>query len=149
MVKVLHRLSEDMKVAMKERDKFTLSVIRMLRSELKYAEIAAKQPLNEDQVTEVLARELKKRKDAAAEYAAAGRADTADSLAKEQKIIQNYLPAPLTEGELRNIVSKAVQEVGAQSPADFGKVMGKVMPQVKGKADGNQVSDLVRQLIGK
>lgn len=149
MAEILNRLSLDMKVAMKERNKFTLSVIRMLRSELKYAEIAASSPLSDDQVIDVLARELKKRKDAAVEFAAAGRDETAESLNKELEIIMQYLPEPLTEEQLRDIVADAINETGAKTQADFGKVMGKVMPIVKGRCDGNIVLGLVKQLLNK
>jgi len=149
MAEVLDRLSRDMKVAMKERNKFTLSVIRMMRSELKYAEIAAGSPLTDEQVTEVLAKELKKRKDAAVEFAAAGRDETVESLSREQDIIQQYLPEPLTEEQLRSIVVEAVSFTGAESKADFGKVMSRVMPLVKGRCDGNRVSGLVKQLLDK
>lgn len=149
MAEILDRLSRDMKIAMKGQDKFTLSVIRMLRSELKYAEIAGGAPLSDDQAIEVLARELKKRKESAADFAAAGRTETAENLNREQEIIKQYLPQPLTEEEIRAIVAQAIAETGAQSKGDFGRVMSSVMPQVKGKADGNVVSGLVKQLLDK
>lgn len=149
MADILNRLDRDMKTAMKERNKFTLSVIRMLRSELKNAEIAAGTSLADEQIIEVLARELKKRKDAAVEFAAAGRQETAESLNRELDIIQQYLPEPLTEEQLREIITEAINATGAESKADFGKVMGIVMPKVKGRCDGNMVSGLVRQLLDK
>lgn len=149
MPEILDRLSRDMTAAMKERDKFTLSVIRMLRSELKYAEIAAGSPLTEEQVTEVLARELKKRKDAALEFAAAGRAESAENLNREQIIIKQYLPEPLTEEQVRAIIAESINVVGAQSKADFGKVMARVMPLVKSRCDGSLVSGLVKQMMEK
>lgn len=147
MAEILHRLSRDMKVAMKNHDKFTLSVIRMLRSELNYAEIAEGAPLSDEQALVILARELKKRKEAAAEFAAAGRNETADSLKQEQEIIKQYLPEPLTEEDVRQLVVQAVADTGAKTKGDFGKVMSRVMPLVKGRADGNLVSGLVRQLL--
>jgi uncharacterized protein YqeY len=149
LAEILDRLDRDMKVAMKERDKFTLSVIRMMRSELKYAEIALGSPLADEQVIEVLARELKKREDAAGEFAAAGRAQTAESLNRELDIIMQYLPEPLTEEQLRDIITEAINATGAESKADFGKVMGRVMPQVKGRSDGNMVMVLVKQLLDR
>ncbi|MTI95647.1 MAG: GatB/YqeY domain-containing protein [Firmicutes bacterium] len=149
MVEIINILDQDMKAAMKEKDKFTLSVIRMLRSEIKYAEIAAGSSLNEEQVIDVLSREAKKRRDAAADYVKAGRAETAKNLEQEVAIISRYLPEPLSETELTELVSAAITETGASTPADIGKVMGIVMPQVKGRADGKQVSAFARKLISK
>ncbi|MGI6364390.1 MAG: GatB/YqeY domain-containing protein [Bacillota bacterium] len=148
MADILERLSEDMKAAMKEHDKFTLSVIRMLRSELKYAELAAGAPLSEQEITEVLARELKKRKDAAQEFAKAGRDKTAEDLHREQAIIQKYLPEPFTEQEVRDIIAAVIASAGAQK-SDFGKVMAGVMAQVRGRYDGSLVSKLVKESLDK
>lgn len=149
MAEILDRLNSDMKVALKERNKFSLSVIRMLRSELQYAEIAAGTPLSDEQVIAVLARELKKRQDAAAEFAAAGREETAENLNREQAIIRNYLPEPLTEDQLRELIADVISATGAQSKDDFGKVMARVMPLVRGRCDGNTVSSLVKQILTK
>lgn len=142
---LIEQLAEDMKRAMKARDQFTLSVIRMLRSELQYAQIAAQDPLSEDDVISVISREQKKRKDALAECRAAGRTEAAEKLERELAIISAYLPQPLTEQELMSIIQKAVADTGAASKADLGLVMSHVMPQVKGRADGSLVSRLTKQ----
>jgi len=149
MPDILERLIQDMKEAMKSRDKFTLSVIRMLRSELKYAEIAAGSSLTGEQIIDVLSREYKKRKDAAADFAAAGREDLVLNLVREQDIIKQYLPEPLSEEEVRAIILEAIETSGAQTKADFGKVMATVMPMVKGRCDGSLVSGLVKQMLDK
>jgi len=146
MAEILDRLGRDMKAAMKEQDKFSLSVIRMLRSELNYAEIAAGSPLSDEQILDVLARELKKRKEAEKEFSSAGRAETAENLRREQDIIQRYLPQPLTEEEVRDIVAEAILSIGAEK-SDFGKVMAQVMPRVKGRCDGSLVSKLVQEKL--
>lgn len=146
MANILDKLGQDMKAAMKEHDKFTLSVIRMLRSELQYAEIASGAPLSSQEVTEVLARELKKRKDGAQAFADAGREQAAEDLRREQAIIQLYLPTPLTEQEVRDIIATVITATGAQQ-SDFGKVMAGVMPQVKGRCDGSIVSKIVKELL--
>lgn len=146
MADILEKLSQDMKNAMKEQNKFTLSVIRMLRSELKYAEIAAGAPLSTQEVTDVLARELKKRKDAAQAFAEAGRDQAAENLLREQAIIQLYLPDPFTEQEVRAIIASVIEASSAQK-SDFGKVMAGVMPQVRGRCDGSIVSRLVKEML--
>lgn len=148
MADILERLSQDMKTAMKEQDKFSLSVIRMLRSELKYAEIAAGAPLSDQEIIEILARELKKRKDAAQEFAKAGRDRAVEDLQREQAIIQKYLPEPFTEQEVRDIITSVIAATGAQK-SDFGKVMAGVMAQVRGRCDGSVVSKLVKEILNK
>ncbi len=146
MADILEKLSQDMKNAVKKQNKFTLSVIRMLRSELKYAEIAAGAPLSTQEVTDVLARELKKRKDAAQAFAEAGRDQAAEDLLREQAIIQLYLPDPFTEQEVRAIIASVIEASSAQK-SDFGKVMAGVMPQVRGRCDGSIVSRLVKEML--
>ncbi len=141
------RMNEDMKAAMKAKDKFTLSVLRMLRSEIKNEEIAKKEKLNDEAVVQVLSRELKKRKDAAEEYRKFHREDTAAELDKEAQIILSYLPEQLSEEEITEIVKKAVEKTGAQSKKDMGKVMGEIMPELKGRADGRLVNQIVQSFL--
>ncbi len=151
MSSVLDRLSADMKSAMKERDQFTLSVIRMLRSELQYAQIAAgsDKQLTEQDVLAVLVREQKKRRDAVKEFREADRREAAEKLERELEIIATYLPQPLSDNELREIVQAALEETGASSVAEMGRVMSVVMPKVQGRADGNQVSALVKEFLSQ
>ncbi len=143
-------LTEDMKAAMKAREsgKKRLSVIRMVLSSLKNAEIDKKAELSEDEVIEVLSREVKKRKDALEEYERAGRQDIADGLRDEINILMNYLPEQMSEEEIRRLVREVIDEVKPSGPRDMGKVMGKLMPVVKGKADGKLVNLIVKELIG-
>lgn len=141
------RLNDDMKKAMKEQDKFRLSVLRMLRSSVKNMEIERRKPLDDQEVLDILNREFKQRKESLQEFEKAGRQDLADSLKAEIEIISEYLPTPLSEQELERIVKLTIQEVGASSKADMGKVMGALMPKVKGRADGKQVNQLVQQLL--
>ncbi|CAH8709193.1 GatB/YqeY domain-containing protein [Paenibacillus thiaminolyticus] len=141
------RLNEDMKQAMKSQDKFKLSTIRMVRSAIKNVEIDAKRTLNDDEVLEILGREIKQRKDALQQFESAGRDDLADSLKDEIEILTQYLPAQLSEEEIKEIVQKAIQETGASSKADMGKLMGALMPKVKGRADGKLVNTIVQQYL--
>lgn len=139
------RLNEDMKQAMKSQDKFKLSTIRMVRSAIKNVEIDAKRTLNDDEVLEILGREIKQRKDALQEFENASRFDLVDNVKAEIDILSKYLPAQLSEEEIQVIVRETIQETGATSKADMGKVMGALMPKVKGLADGKLVNAIVQQ----
>jgi uncharacterized protein YqeY len=141
------RLNEDMKQAMKSQDKFRLSVIRMLRSAVKNIEIDQRRALDDGEVLDILSREIKQRKDSLSEFEKAGRDDLAETVKAEIAVIADYLPQQLTEEELRTIVQETVQEVGASSKADMGKVMGALMPKIKGRADGKLVNQLVSQSL--
>jgi len=144
------RLVEDMKVAMKakEEGKVRLSVIRMARAAIKNAEIDKMQEFNDAQVVEVLAREVKIRRDAMAEFAKAGRPEMVKNLEEEIAILMEYLPQQLSEGEIRQLAQEVIAQVGAQGPKDLGKVMGALTPQTKGRADGKLVNQIVRDLLG-
>ncbi|OPA78405.1 aspartyl-tRNA amidotransferase [Paenibacillus selenitireducens] len=141
------RLNEDMKQAMKSQDKFKLSTIRMVRSAIKNLEIDLKRTLNDDEVLEILSREIKQRKDSLQEFNKAGRDDLAVNLHAEIEIISQYLPAQLSEEEIKVIVQQTIQETGASSKADMGKVMSALMPKVKGRADGKLVNQAVQQFL--
>ncbi|NWL86864.1 MULTISPECIES: GatB/YqeY domain-containing protein [unclassified Paenibacillus] len=141
------RLNEDMKQAMKSQDKFKLSTIRMVRSTIKNLEIDLKRTLDDNEVLDILSREIKQRKDALQEFEKAGREDLAASARAEVEIIAVYLPKQLTEEEIKVIVQQTIQETGASSKADMGKVMSALMPKVKGRADGKLVNQAVQQSL--
>jgi len=141
------KLYEEQKEATRARDRFRLSVIRMVRSELQNEAIARKDHLGAEEELAVLTREVKKRKEALAEFAKAGRQDLADDLAKEIEILKKYLPEQLSESELEKMVREVVAESGAVSKQDMGRVMGLLMPRVKGKADGNLVRRMVENIL--
>ncbi|WP_238654590.1 GatB/YqeY domain-containing protein [Paenibacillus piscarius] len=141
------RLNEDMKQAMKSKDKFTLSTIRMVRSTIKYLEIDLKRPLDDNEVLDILSREIKQRKDALQEFEAAGREELAATTKAEIEIIIKYLPEQLSEEEIKVIVQQTIQETGASSKSDMGKLMGALMPKVKGRADGKLVNQVVQQFL--
>ncbi|HWQ43905.1 MAG TPA: GatB/YqeY domain-containing protein [Desulfosporosinus sp.] len=144
------RLVEDMKVAMKakEEGKVRLSVIRMVRAGIRNAEIDGKIEFTDAQVIEVLARELKQRRDELEEFKKADRPETVQALEKEISVLMEYLPQQLSEGEIRQLIQETVTAVGAQGPKDLGKVMGALSPKTKGRADGKTVNLLVRELLG-
>ncbi len=142
------KLLEDYKTAMKAQNKVVLETLRMLRAALKNASLEKRNPLTEDEVSAVLAREVKRRKESLEMYEKGGRSELAEKEADEIKIISAYLPEGLSETELLELISKAVQDAGATGPGDIGKVMAAVMPQVKGRADGKLVQELVRKKLG-
>ncbi|PXW91621.1 hypothetical protein DES38_10447 [Streptohalobacillus salinus] len=143
---LLETLNQDMKDAMRSKDKQKLSVIRMVKASLQNEAIKlGKDTLSEEEELTVLARELKQRKDSLHEFKEAGRDDLADNLAKEIEILQVYMPKQLTEEELEAIVVETIASVGATSKQEMGKVMGALMPKVKGKADGTEVNRLVQK----
>lgn len=141
------RLNDDMKQAMKNQDKFKLSVIRMIRSAIKNVEIDQKKTLDDNEVLDILNREIKQRKDSLQEFEKADRDDLAETVRKEIEVIAVYMPQQLTEEEIHAIVQQTIQETGASSKADLGKLMSALMPKVKGRADGKLVNQLVQQLL--
>lgn len=144
---LLTTLNDDIKTAMKAKDKETLSVLRMLKTAIQNEQIKAGRDLNGEEELTVLSREMKQRRDSLAEFEKAGRDDLADKAKIEITIVEKYMPEQLSEEEIRQIVQAAIDQTGATSPKEFGKVMGAVMPKVKGKADGNQVNAIVKELL--
>lgn len=144
---IVERLTDDMKQAMRNKDKLKLSVIQMVRAALKNAEIQVRKELDEQEVMEVISRELKQRRDSLQEFKNAGRTDLIEQVEAEIEVLIGYLPKQLTEEEVREIVSETVKEVGASTKADMGKVMAALMPKVKGKADGKLVNQIVQQYL--
>lgn len=143
-------LTEDMKAAMKEKEagKLKLTVIRMVKAAVKNAEIKKKQELSEEEILEVVAREVKQRRDAIDEYKKANREDIVKTLEQEVAILMKYLPEQLSADEIKKLAQEVVAEVNPSGPRDMGKVMSKLMPKVKGKADGKLVNEIVRKLLG-
>jgi len=139
------RLNEDLKLAMKSQDKFKLSVLRMVCAAIKNQEIERKRALDDSEVIDVLSREIKQRRDSLQDFEKAGRTDLAEQASAEIEIISAYLPKPLTDEEVTALVQQTIQETGASSKADMGKVMAALMPKVKGRADGKLVNQIVSQ----
>lgn len=144
------RIQEDMTSAMKAKEEMKLSVIRMLKSAVQYYEInkgGAGYEASDEDVVDVIGKEIKKRREAIELYEKGGRPELAEQEKNELTILQTYLPEQMTEEEVKNLVQKAIETTGASSMADMGKVMGVLMPQVKGKADGNLLSQLVKKAL--
>lgn len=135
----------DQKEAMRSKDRFSLSVIRMLRAELQNGAIAKNAPLDDQEELAVLTREVKRRKEALGDYERSGRQDLVTDLKREIEILSRYLPEQLSEDVLARMVREAIAESGAKSSQEMGKVMSLLMPRVKGKADGGLVREIVEK----
>lgn len=143
---LLERLNNDMKQAMKNKEKEKLSVIRMIKSSLQNELIKlGKSELSEEEEITILSREVKQRKDSLHEFAKAGRDDLVEKIKNELTFVEAYMPEQLSEEELMAIIKKTIAETGATTKADIGKVMAAIMPKVKGKADGSIINKLVQQ----
>lgn len=138
------QIQRDTKEAMKSRDRTRVEALRMLGASLKNAEIEAGSPLGEEEEQAVLRRQLKQREEAADAYQKAGREERANKESAEAEIVRGYLPAPLSPEELDRIVDRAMEETGASSMKDMGSVMGRATALAEGKAEGRELSALVR-----
>lgn len=142
-------LREDLTASIRSQDKVVSETLRMVLTAITNEEVAGKEArtLTDDEVITVLSREAKKRREAAEEFAKAGREDKAAAEKAEGVIIAKYLPAQLGEDEIKKIIADAVATTGAAGPADMGKVMGAIKPLIAGKADGALVSSLVKSTL--
>ncbi|MDD4606973.1 MAG: GatB/YqeY domain-containing protein [Patescibacteria group bacterium] len=143
-------IEQNIKNAMKSGDKFLVSTLRMVKSAIANYEIelrSSKKELTEDDVLGVIIKEAKKRQDSIQAYEQGGRQDLADQEKKELEIIQQYLPAQLSEDEVRKIIQNTIESLGNVSLQDFGKIMGAIMPKLKGQADGNLVNQIVKEIL--
>jgi uncharacterized protein YqeY len=143
------KLRADLSAAMKARDELTTATLRMALTAVTTEEVAGKQAreLTDDQVVAVLTREAKKRRESAEAFDAAGRGELAARERAEGEVLAGYLPTPLTDEELADLVRAAIEQAGASGPGQLGAVMRVVQPQVAGRADGKRVSDEVRRQL--
>ena len=141
------RLDSDLKSAMRDKDVLRRGLIRYLRSEIHNQEIAKRADLDEEGVLAVLSRQAQQRRDSIEAFKEADRADLVDKERAELDIILEYLPQQLSAEEITVLVQQAVKDSGATGPSDMGKVMGRLMPQVRGKAEGRQVSSIVTETL--
>ncbi len=144
---LIEEIDDELKDAMRARDAERRDTLRLILSSLKNAEKDLQRPLSSDEELQVLQRERKKRVEAAEAFRNAGRAEQADAEEAELSVLEEFMPSPLSEDELEEIIDDAIAEVGATSMRDFGRVMADVMPQVSGRADGSVVSQLVREKL--
>jgi hypothetical protein len=144
------KIEKDFAEARKEKNEAVVSTLGMLKAAIQNAEIAGmrKEFVDED-VLKVINSEVKKHKDSIVEYEKGSRADLADKEKKEMEILAQYLPAQIGEEEIKKIAEEKIKELGATGPGDFGKVMGQVMKAVAGRAGGDAVGKVVKELLSK
>ncbi len=143
------RLAEDLRKALRAGDSLRVSTIRLARASMQNAAIERGRDLTDEEVVEILGREMKRRREAIEAFAKGGRDDLVRKETLELAILAEYVPAPLSPADLRTMVAEAITQVQAKDARDMGRVMAAVMPKVKGRADGAAVNQLVRELLPK
>ena len=141
------KLAQDLKSSMKNKEIVRKNTVQLIRTAVLQVEKDKKVTLDDEDILELIAKQLKQRKDALPEYEKSGREDLISQLKQEMEVLMEYLPKQLSEEELRPIVEEVVKAVGAASMKDMGKVMSAVMPKVKGRADGKMISDIAKSLF--
>ena len=144
---LIDEIEGELKDAMKARDAERRDALRLILNALKNSEKELQRPLSEDEELQVLQRERKRRVEAAEAFRAGGREEQAESEERELEVLEEFMPEPLSEDEVEEIVDDVIAEVGATSMADLGRVMADVMPQIAGRADGSVVSQIVREKL--
>lgn len=146
---LLERIGVEIKKAIKDRNDDLLRTLRMLKSDIMYEKTKGTEDLSDDKILEIIIRASKKRKEAIEEYKKAGRDDLAERELNELRIIEKYLPKQLTDEEIQESIEKKIDELGEITQKDFGKIMGMLMKDLKGKADGAIVKRLLNEKLGK
>ena len=141
------RIQDDVKAAMKAKDKDRLVTLRLITAAIKQREVDDRAELNEEQVLAILEKMIKQRRDSIAQYESAGRQELADQEKSEIAIIETYMPEGLSEEEIAELITQAISETGAESMRDMGKVMGLLKPKMQGRADMGKVSGLIKQKL--
>ena len=141
------KLLDDLKRAQKSRDPLKVDTLRLVLAEIQNKEIDLRKDLEDDAITAILTTQIKRRKEAAALYEQGGRIDLKEKEESEMEILQTYLPEQVGEEELRSRIAEIIAETDAQSPKDMGKVMKKVVPEFRGRAEGEVIKNLVSQLL--
>ena len=141
-------LNNDIKTAMKAKDKETLAVLRMIKTAVQAAEIDKKEELNAEEELTILAREAKQRRESLAEFVKAGRDELVSKTEAEIEIVERYLPKQLSVEEVKEVIATVAEKNGATTQKEFGKLMGAVMQELKGKADGNVIKEQVKAHLG-
>ena len=141
------KLQSDLLESMRSKNAGRLSTLRLLKASIQNAEIAKGEPLEDDEVLAVLSREAKQRRESISEFRKGNRTDLVEKEEAELATIVEYMPQQMSRDEIIAAAQGVIAEVGAQGPSDMGKVMGKLMPQLREKADGKEVSDVVGELL--
>jgi len=146
-VSLIEEIEDELKDAMRARDAERRDALRLILNALKVSEKELRRPLSEEEELQVLQRERKRRVEAAEAFRNGGREEQAAAEEHELEVLEEFMPEPLSEDEIEDIVDDVIAEVGATRLADLGRVMADVMPQIAGRADGSQVSQIVREKL--
>jgi uncharacterized protein YqeY len=141
------RINDDVKTAMREKDKARLATLRLITAAIKQKEVDERTELNDEQVVTILEKMLKQRKDSIEQFEKAGRTELVDQEKSEIEIIQVYMPEQLSDNEIEALIKEAIASTGAESMKDMGKVMGQLKPKLAGKADMGAVSSKIKALL--
>ncbi len=141
------RINDDVKTAMKSQDKEKLNVIRMVKSAIQLAKIEAKHDLSDEEVIDVISKQIKMRKDSIVEFEKASRTDLAEAYKREIDILSEYMPEPLSKEEVEKIIEEVFVKINPTSPKQMGLIMKEVTPLVKGKFDMGEVSKMIREKL--
>ena len=143
------RLTEDFKTAMKSKDEIAKNTINLARAAIKQVEVDTRKDLTDEEIIPIIAKQVKMRKDALADFEKGGRTDLIDAYNKEIEVLEVYLPAQLSEDEIKKVVTETATELGIEGgKQNMGKLMGPVMAKVKGQADGGAVKKIVMKFLG-
>jgi uncharacterized protein YqeY len=140
-------IQEALKQALKQQQKVKLATLRLLLSEIKNAEIAQQKPVDDNKVLDVIAKEVKRRRESIEAFKKGNRSDLVAQEEAELAVLMSYLPEQMSRAEVMAAAQQVINEIGAKGPSDKGKVMSQLMPQLKGKADGKEVSEIVTELL--
>jgi uncharacterized protein YqeY len=141
------RIQEALKGALKRQQRVEVSTLRLLLSEIRYAEIAQQKPADNGKVLDVIAKEVKRRRESIEAFSKGNRGDLVAQEEAELAVLMSYLPKQMSRDEITAAARQAIDAVGAKDPSDKGKVMAQLMPKLKGKADGKEVSEIVSELL--
>ncbi|NPA82187.1 MAG: GatB/YqeY domain-containing protein [Epsilonproteobacteria bacterium] len=147
MSELKDRLKNDLKEAMKNKDSFKRDVIRFLMSAIKQVEVDERRELSDEDIQKIIQKSVKQREDAIAQYREGGREDLVEKEQKEAEILRSYLPKQLSDEELREVIKEVIEETGASSMKDMGKVMGAAIKKTAGKADGKRINAIVKEML--
>ncbi len=141
------KLLGDLKRAMKEKDRSALNAIRMITNDIKNREIELRRELDDGEIAQLISAQVRKREEAIEQFRKGNRIDLVEEESKQVELLKSYLPKPLSQEELSKMIDEAIEEAGAKSPRDLGKVMRLIMPKVRGRADGKLVNQMVRHKL--
>ncbi|BCD60297.1 MULTISPECIES: GatB/YqeY domain-containing protein [unclassified Nitratiruptor] len=142
------QLQQDLKEAMKSKDTFKRDTIRFLMSAIKQVEVDTRKELSDEDVIKIIQKSVKQREEAASQYKEGGREDLYEKEMKEAEMLKNYLPKQLSDDELESELKKIIEEVGATSMKDMGKIMGVATKRLAGRADGKRINQMVKKILG-